>query len=89
MATGFGHTLALTSSGNLYTWGKNDYGELGLGNNSQKYTPQLIPGIKINFYSSLKELQDRLLLLQRKSDDAIPWDVDPQNYILRYRKPAP
>ncbi len=42
MAAGFGHTLALTSSGRLYAWGEND-DQLGLRYNTRQNTPQLVP----------------------------------------------
>ncbi|XP_042891775.1 probable E3 ubiquitin-protein ligase HERC1 isoform X3 [Penaeus japonicus] len=39
-----GHTMALSTSGQVYTWGDGDYGKLGHGNNvTQKY-PRLIAG---------------------------------------------
>ena len=40
-----GHTLALTSEGQIFSWGDGDYGKLGHGNAlTQKY-PKLVPGI--------------------------------------------
>ena len=38
----FMHALALMDDGTLYTWGQNDYGQLGLDHNYDAYTPQLI-----------------------------------------------
>ncbi|NWG26902.1 MAG: T9SS type A sorting domain-containing protein [Ignavibacteriaceae bacterium] len=32
VAAGYYHSLALTSDGNTYSWGRNDYGQLGNGN---------------------------------------------------------
>ena len=31
IATGRNHVLALDTSGKIYSWGRNDYGQLGLG----------------------------------------------------------
>ena len=38
VAAGESHTLALKSDGFLWAWGKNDYGQLGLGHTSNKDT---------------------------------------------------
>ncbi|CAL4080435.1 unnamed protein product, partial [Meganyctiphanes norvegica] len=39
-----GHTIALSTTGQVYTWGDGDYGKLGHGNNvTQKY-PRLVAG---------------------------------------------
>lgn len=40
VALGWGHSLALTSSGRLFTWGKNDSGQLGDGSNLNAFTPK-------------------------------------------------
>nr|WIF89110.1 InlB B-repeat-containing protein [Acholeplasma laidlawii] len=39
VSLGSGHSTALTSSGRLFTWGYNDYGQLGDGTTTKKYTP--------------------------------------------------
>ncbi|MDO4542851.1 MAG: hypothetical protein Q4C00_08520, partial [Bacillota bacterium] len=31
IAAGYGHSIALDKSGNVWTWGRNDYGQLGYG----------------------------------------------------------
>ena len=36
---GSGHSTALTSSGRLFTWGYNYYGQLGNGTTTNKSTP--------------------------------------------------
>ncbi|BDR53262.1 hypothetical protein KIM372_11690 [Bombiscardovia nodaiensis] len=36
-------SLALTDNGRIYSWGHNYSGELGLGNNIDQSTPQLVP----------------------------------------------
>ncbi len=41
-AAGNYHTAALTTDGTLYMWGRNYYGQLGLGNNINKNTPQKV-----------------------------------------------
>jgi alpha-tubulin suppressor-like RCC1 family protein len=40
VAAGANHVLALKSDGNLYAWGHNQYGQLGIGNTT---TPQKLP----------------------------------------------
>jgi alpha-tubulin suppressor-like RCC1 family protein len=41
-----GHTVAIDLNNNIYVWGKNRYGELGLGDTRDRYVPTLLPGIK-------------------------------------------
>jgi alpha-tubulin suppressor-like RCC1 family protein len=36
---GFVYSTAITSSGNLYTWGNNSYAQLGLGDRTHRYIP--------------------------------------------------
>jgi alpha-tubulin suppressor-like RCC1 family protein len=42
IAGGSGHSLALSSNGKLYSWGKNAYGRLGIGNTDAKSAPVAI-----------------------------------------------
>ena len=39
---GYYHSLALKSDGTLYSWGKNDRGQLGISGNENKTTPQQV-----------------------------------------------
>ena len=40
IAAGYYHTLALAANGDLYAWGGNYHGQLGLGNNTSYNAPQ-------------------------------------------------
>jgi len=40
VAVGGGHILAIAQNGDLYSWGSNGYGQLGLGNNTDRNLPQ-------------------------------------------------
>ena len=42
-----GHSYAIDSNGNVWTWGLNNLGQLGLGNNNNYTTPQQIPGFNV------------------------------------------
>jgi alpha-tubulin suppressor-like RCC1 family protein len=45
VAAGSYHSLALTNTGQVYAWGYNSNGQLGLGNTTLQPTPTLIPGL--------------------------------------------
>ncbi len=50
IAAGYNHTLALTDTGDIYSWGINDVGQLGLGNKeTPKITPQKVEANGIKF----------------------------------------
>lgn len=40
-----GFAIAVNIKGEVYTWGSNDYGQLGISNYTDKTTPQKVPGI--------------------------------------------
>ena len=40
--SGDNYVLAITEKGEVFSWGNNDYGQLGLGHNNHCNTPQLV-----------------------------------------------
>ena len=42
---GSDHSAAITTDGSLYTWGWNNYGQLGLGDKTDRITPVKVPGL--------------------------------------------
>ena len=52
VSAGRGHTLAIASDGNLYSWGSNDYGQLGDGTITERHEPVQVKkpqGVSQNF----------------------------------------
>ncbi|XP_054206132.1 E3 ISG15--protein ligase HERC5 isoform X1 [Homo sapiens] len=45
ISAGEAHSMALSMSGNIYSWGKNECGQLGLGHTESKDDPSLIEGL--------------------------------------------
>jgi hypothetical protein len=43
VSCGWAHTLALTVDGQLYAWGLNNYGQLGLNDTKQRFYPEVVP----------------------------------------------
>src|SRR5205085_10428740 len=43
ISTGMTHTLALTNNGQVYVFGSNEYGQLGLGDHDDRYIPVILP----------------------------------------------
>ncbi|XP_011895501.1 PREDICTED: E3 ISG15--protein ligase HERC5 isoform X2 [Cercocebus atys] len=45
ISAGEAHSMALSMSGNIYSWGKNEFGQLGLGHTENKDSPSLIEAL--------------------------------------------
>lgn len=46
IATGDSHSLALTKDGKVYSWGNNEWGQLGVGNKINQFSPRQINSLK-------------------------------------------
>ena len=46
VSIGYGHVLAATEDGRVFAWGKNFYGQLGVGDHRDKATPQQVSHLK-------------------------------------------
>lgn len=76
LATGWQHALALRGSGNLYGWGANWTGQLGIGNSTNKATPvsvstlpaNQVTAVGANQYFSAVTLQDQRVLTWGRND---------------------
>lgn len=47
-AVGSQHTLVMTKSGNIYSWGSGTWGETGLGNTENRHSPELVTAYNYN-----------------------------------------
>ena len=59
---GFGHNAALDRDGHLWVWGRNDYGQLGLGDKSSRNQPVMLPMegiVSVNCGGKFTLAQDR------------------------------
>jgi alpha-tubulin suppressor-like RCC1 family protein len=53
VACGRGHTAAVASDGSLYTWGANDFGQLGDGTEESAKEPQKVKALETEFVKSV------------------------------------
>jgi alpha-tubulin suppressor-like RCC1 family protein/Leucine-rich repeat (LRR) protein len=69
LSAGMGHSLALDLAGQVWAWGFNQYGQLGLGNTNNYYTPNKITAIN-NIHSISA---GGWFSLATKADDGTLW----------------
>ncbi len=51
-----GHSVfAITEDGDVYSWGRNNYGQLGIGNTVQQLTPVKITGLDFQFVHKMAQ----------------------------------
>lgn len=53
-ACGSAHTLALSSSGQIFSWGMNKRGQLGLGDTATRHQPTLLPSDVVGSSSTIQ-----------------------------------
>ena len=65
VSCGFSHTIALTSDNNLYVWGANKHGQLGLGDREDRHLPQklVVEGISNSNIMSVRCGMDQTFIL--------------------------
>ena len=56
IAAGIGHSLAVTSAGRVYAWGRNNSGQLGDGTTVNKLTPTLISFTDLQNGETIRDL---------------------------------
>ena len=59
--TGSNFCMALTIGGNLYTWGQNNFGQLGTGDTKDRYKPCLIKRLRVAKIKSIHAGQYHVL----------------------------
>jgi alpha-tubulin suppressor-like RCC1 family protein len=76
---GGGHSLALTESGEVYAWGQNKDGELGLGDTNNRLTPTKVPGLTLAQLGSVGDQSRRLFQVTYREDVSygrlLPWEA--------------
>ncbi|KAI6657411.1 E3 ubiquitin-protein ligase HERC4 isoform X2-like [Oopsacas minuta] len=64
--SGANHSFALTSSGSLFSWGRNTFGQLGLGDTTDRRLPTLIESIQNKFVVSVDGGEEHSLVLTQE-----------------------
>jgi len=54
--SGFDHCMAVSSDNDLYVWGSNEFGQLGLGHTTNQLSPQKLDNIKLNNNDSTNKI---------------------------------
>lgn len=62
IAVGSEHTLALTSSGEVFAWGSNGDGQLGLGHTGAVREPQLVSTLSNKGIRQVRNIKENILL---------------------------
>jgi alpha-tubulin suppressor-like RCC1 family protein len=65
IAAGRGHSVALKDDGTVYTWGRNDYGQVGDGTTTNRFTPYQVT--EIGDAVAIAAGKDFTLVLKRDS----------------------
>lgn len=82
MSAGRKHSAALTANGHVYTWGSNEYGQLGLrilGNVHSKKPSQIFPDKLYPAYSARNYIQgspNDVFLHEKSSEEKAELNLD-------------
>ena len=66
ISAGASHSFALTSSGSLFSWGRNTFGQLGLGDTTNRNTPALVESLQNKFVVSVAGGEEHSLALTQE-----------------------
>lgn len=79
LATGRSHLIALDVKGRVYAWGKNDYGQLGLGDKVDREYPTRIESVKniTQIYSG-----ENMSFAVNKFGEAFAWGQNKHDQLL-------
>jgi regulator of chromosome condensation len=77
LAGGTHHSLALTKEGEVLSFGRGDYGQLGIGTTQEHSTPQRIP---IESFEGLKSSDDRLIHISSGQSHSLAWTAKGGGY---------
>ncbi|MFA7150813.1 MAG: prepilin-type N-terminal cleavage/methylation domain-containing protein [Candidatus Paceibacterota bacterium] len=82
VAAGYHHTLALKSDGTVYSWGYNEYGALGDGTTTNKYTPVQVKGVGgAGYLSSIENIwAGSVFFSMALKDDGTVWTWGSNEY---------
>ncbi|MFO0613388.1 MAG: hypothetical protein U0414_12405 [Polyangiaceae bacterium] len=77
VTTGAYETCAITTESDLYCWGNNGYGQLGIGNTTNQPTPQKVPGtgwdhVALGFYRASAHKSDGTIWKWGVNDSTTP-----------------
>lgn len=62
------HILALTVSGRVFAWGNNEYGQLGVGDVSARFSPSEVPGVSDHSIKQILAVDDCSFAVSEKGD---------------------
>ena len=66
VSSGASHSFALSSSGSVFAWGRNTFGQLGLGDTIDRRTPFLVESIQNKFVTSVEGGEEHTVFLTRE-----------------------
>ena len=81
IACGSSHSAAISSSGELYTWGLGEYGRLGHGDSTTQLKPKMIKALNGHRVVQVSESCYSFLILEDLQTSFIPQKIAYDEYI--------